>query len=360
MMPQVLSANGMPPRPHPELTRLEPRRILIFKPSAIGDVVHTLPALNLIKRRWPEAEVSWLVTPLCAPLVDGHPQVSEAIVFNRKRYGHAWRSPTASKAMWDFLSGLRDRKFDVVLDFQGLFRSGWMTWMTQARIRVGFDDAREGAPFFYTHAVSSGGWWHQHAIGRYLHLIAALGCDVSPVEFQFVVTEDDRRAVERLLPPGAKFAMLFPGTNWRTKRWPAERFVELARPLKERFGLETVIGGAATDEPLPKSRSVPLIDLTGKTTLRQTIALIERAALVISNDSGPMHIASALGRPLVAIFGPTSPLLTGPYGRMETAIRLDLPCSPCYSRTCSHQSCMQWLEAEPILRLAESQLAAGG
>jgi lipopolysaccharide heptosyltransferase I len=333
-----------------------PRRILIFKPSAIGDVVHTLPILNLLKLRWPAAKISWLITPICAPLVLDHPQVDEVIQFNRKRYGHAWRSPTASAAFFRFMKELRDRQFDWVLDFQGLFRSGWMTWATGAPIRVGFDDAREGAPYFYTHAVPSGGWWHQHAIGRYLHLASALGCAMEPIEFQFAVNDADRASVADMIGATNRFAVLIPGTHWATKRWPAEKFARLVAPLKERFGLDTIVAGGPADA-VEAAQIGAAVNLVGRTTLRQTIALLERAALVVANDSGPMHIASALGRPLVTLFGPTSPILTGPYGRLDTVLRLDIPCSPCYSRTCSHQSCLQWLEIEPVLRLAEKQMS---
>ncbi|HUB24158.1 MAG TPA: lipopolysaccharide heptosyltransferase II [Tepidisphaeraceae bacterium] len=333
-----------------------PRRILIFKPSAIGDVVHTLPILNLLKRRWPEAKISWLLTPICAPLVEGHPQVEEVIQFNRKRYGHAWRSPTASTAFFKFIKGLRDRQFDWVLDFQGLFRSGLMSWGTGAPVRVGFDDAREGAPMFYTHAVSSGGWWNQHAIGRYLHMAAAVGCEMGPVEFRFVCDDADRAAAAAMIPGKNGYAALVPGTHWDTKKWPIEKFARLVKPLKDRFGLECITLGGPADATMAANIQ-GATNLCGRTTLRQTIALIERAALIVANDSGPMHIACALNRPLVALFGPTSPLLTGPYGRPDTVLRLDLPCSPCYSRTCSHQSCLQWLEIEPVLRLAEQQMS---
>jgi heptosyltransferase I len=332
-----------------------PRRILIFKPSAIGDVVHTLPVLNLLKRRWPEAKISWLISPPCREVVEGHPQVDEVILFNRKRYGHAWRSPTASTAFVRFIRDLRDRQFDWVVDFQGLLRSGWMTWATGAPIRVGFDDAREGAPMFYTHAVPSGGWWHQHAIGRYLHLASALGCDMGPVEFRFAVDDADRAAAANMLAGIGRYAVLIPGTHWATKRWPIEKFAGLVAPLRERFGLQTVVAGGPHDAEM-SAKIDGAINLAGRTTLRQTIALLERAALVVANDSGPMHIACALGRPLVCLHGPTSPILTGPYGRMDTVLRLDLPCSPCYSRTCSHRSCLQWLEVEPVLRLAERQM----
>ncbi|MGA2233189.1 MAG: glycosyltransferase family 9 protein, partial [Tepidisphaeraceae bacterium] len=233
---------------------------------------------------------------------------------------------------------------------------GWMTWATGAPVRIGFDDAREGAPLFYTHAVPSGGWWHQHAIGRYLHLACALGCDMGPVEFQFAFDDADRAAVADMLGGVQKYAVVIPGTNWATKRWPAEKFGQLVAPLKQRLGLDTVICGGPDDLAAAKEIG-GAINLVGRTTLRQTIALLERADLVVANDSGPMHIASALGRPLVALFGPTSPVLTGPYGRLETVVRLDLPCSPCFSRSCSHQSCLRWLEIEPVLRLAEEQMS---
>src|SRR5450432_3001508 len=103
-----------------------PQRILIIKPSAIGDVVHALPVLNLLRKKWPAAKISWLVTPVCAGLLDGHPMLDEVIVFNRKRFGHTWRSQTAALALWRFNRDLRERKFDLVIDLQCLFRSGWL------------------------------------------------------------------------------------------------------------------------------------------------------------------------------------------------------------------------------------------
>jgi heptosyltransferase-1 len=331
----------------------EPRRILIIKPSAIGDIVHTLPVLNLLRKRYRNAKLSWLVTPACAALVENHPQVDEVIQFNRKRYGHAWRSPTASAAFFAFIRSLRDRQFDWSLDFQGLFRSGWMSWASGARVRVGFDDAREGATMFYTHPVPSGGWWHQHATGRYLHFASALGCQTQPLEYHFAVSEADRQAVAKMLPE--KYAVLIPGANWLSKRWPAENFAELATRMMQRFGLEAVTIGGPDDREAGE-RIGAAYNLIGRTTLPQTIAVLEKAALVIGNDSGPMHIAAALDRPLVALYGPTNAILTGPYRRLDSVVRVDIPCSPCYSRSCSHQSCLRFLEVEPVMREAERQL----
>jgi ADP-heptose:LPS heptosyltransferase len=150
-----------------------------------------------------------------------------------------------------------------------------------------------------------------------------------------------------------------PGTNWETKRWPVEKFAGMVGPLKERLGLETVVAGAAEDVGL--SGQIPAkFDLTAKTNLRQIVALLERARLVIGNDTGPMHMAAAMGIPLVAAYGPTDPARTGPFGRGDSVVRLDLPCSPCYSRTCSHRSCMEWLEIDPILQTAAEQIDKRG
>jgi heptosyltransferase-1 len=339
------------------LDNLAPRRILIIKPSAIGDIVHALPVLSLVRRRWPAARISWLVTPVCSGLLEGHPLLDEMILFDRKRWGGMWRSPRLAGEWRRFTRELRGREFDLVIDLQGLFRSGWLSWKTGAEVRVGFANARELAPLFYTHRVPIE-TPEQHAIDRYLKLARFIGCDEGPVEFPFATTEGDRAQVSELLRTSVgenRYAVLLPGTNWETKRWPVEKFAGLVGPLRERFGLVSVLaGGSDAGAMAPQIPGV--VDLTCRTTLKQLTALLERAELVVANDSGPMHIASALGRPLVTPFGPTNPVRTGPYGRMDSVIKIDIVCSPCYSRTCSHRSCLRWLDVGPVLRLAEEQM----
>ena len=333
-----------------------PRRILIIKPSAIGDIVHALPVLSLLRRRWPEAKISWIVTPACATLLEGHPLLDELIVFNRRRYGHAWRSPTAMWALWRAAFDLYQHRFDLVIDLQGLFRSGWMAWQTRAPIRIGYSMAREGGWAFYTHRVP-GTPLSMQAVERYLKMADALGLGREPVEFVFATNDADRASVAAKLPPmaaGARFAVLLPGTNWATKRWPVEHFAALVQPIRERFGFETIVAGGPGDAELAAHIAAP--SLAGKTSLRELVALLERADLVIANDSGPMHIAAALGRPLVALYGPTSASRTGPHGRMESVLSVDIPCAPCYSRKCSHQSCLRWITPEMVLKLAAEQL----
>jgi heptosyltransferase-1 len=372
----------------------EPSRILLVKPSSLGDVVHTLPVLALLRRRFPRARITWMLAPACAGLLEGHPLLDEVLVFDRPGLGAAWRRLEGWRELWSFDARLRSGRFDLVLDLQGLLRSSWLAWRTGAPRRIGLACAREGATLLYTHRVGPA-TLERHAVERYLDVAEALGCGRRPVEFPFHVTAEDRAAVAQLVPPGEGFAVLLPGANWPTKRWPAERFAELAQRLDRRLGLRTVVAGGRDVEGIAQAiglcrRAVtgaegpagfptlsrtgagetpavrpsqavpdPVINLAGRTTLRQLVALLERATLVIANDSGPMHIAAALGRPLVAIFGPTNPVRTGPYGRPDCVLRLDLACVPCYSRRCSHGSCLQWLEVESVLAAAERAVGEG-
>lgn len=329
-------------------------RILIIKPSAIGDVVHGLPILNLLRTTYPQATIDWLVTPACAGILDGHPQLNDVIHFDRKRLGGAWKNREVRRELVAFGKRLRDAKYDVVLDLQGLFRSGWMAWKTRAPIRIGFRKAREFAPVFYTHRVDVGSA-EQHAIERYLSIVELLGCPRGPVKYVFPHDDADKVHSHTLVPPGIKFAVLLPGTNWVTKRWPVEHFAALVKPLEVRFGLKTVVAGGPYEASIAGQIGATY-DVTTKTTLRQLVALLERASVVIANDSGPMHIATALGKPLVTMFGPTNPVRTGPFERMDSVVRVGLPCSPCYSKTCSHVSCLTWLYPEMVLARVAREL----
>ncbi|HZL35341.1 MAG TPA: lipopolysaccharide heptosyltransferase II [Tepidisphaeraceae bacterium] len=333
-----------------------PLRILIIKPSAIGDVVHALPVLNLLRGKWPQAKISWLVTPACAGLLDGHSQLDEVIRFERRRFGQSWRDPTAAAGLFGFARDMRERQFDLAIDLQGLFRSGWLSASTRAPVRVGPAGARELGWVFYTHRINTG-TAELHAVERNLRLAEALGLGREPVKFVFPTDDEDRRFVATLAPNGLRYAVFLPGANWDTKRWPPEKFAACVAPLRERFGLESIVAGGSIDTPL--AAQIPgALDLTGRTDLRQLVALLERAQLVIANDTGPMHIAAALGRPLVTMYGPTSPARTGPYGRMGSVVYLDIECRPCLGRHCSHTSCLRKLEPDSILQLAAEQMMA--
>ncbi len=337
----------------PPIFKTPPQRILIIKPSSIGDVVHALPVLNLLRLRWPRAQVSWLITPGCAGLLEGHPQIDELIHFDRRLMSDNWKSLTSFRDMLRFRQTLRERRFDLVIDLQGLFRSGWLAWATDAPVRVGSSNAREFGWIFCTHLAPVS--WEHHAVRRYLIVADFLGLGQKPVKFILPIDDADRTFARELLGGDEPVAVLLPATHWMTKRWPVENFAALVEPLNRRFGLRSVVAGGV--DAAKMASAIPgATNLAGKTNLRQLAALLERADLVIANDTGPMHIAAALNRPLVTMFGPTDPNQTGPWGRMDSVVRVDIACSPCESRTCSHQSCMRWLGVEAVLAVAERQL----
>jgi ADP-heptose:LPS heptosyltransferase len=300
-------------------------------------------------------------------MIEGHPQLDEVILFDRKRLAGWWRNPRTFAALSTFKRDLRARAFDLVLDLQGLFRSGWLAKKTKAAVRVGFANAREGAWLFYTHRVPID-TMEQHAVERYLKLARFIGCE-GETRFVFPHTDADRTRVRAMLVDGSdgaterrsdegwvpRYAVLAPTTNWETKRWPTERFAGLVPLLRERYGLASVLIGGP-DVAGMSGRIPGTINLGGRTSLRELCALIEGASLVVANDSGPMHIAAAMNRPLVTVFGPTNPVRTGPYQRMGSVVRLNLSCSPCYSRTCSHQSCLRWLPEESVVAVAAREM----
>lgn len=347
------ASSPLPPSPAAGVLEGEPPgRVLIIKPSAIGDVVHALPVLRLMRSAWPSAHIAWLVTPACAGLLEGHPLLSEVILFERKRFGRAWRSPGAAAELGRFVTSIRGR-FDLVVDLQGLLRSGLLTFATAAPRRVGLASAREGAAWFYTRQVrdtGDDGKGGRHAVERYLDVAEALGLGRGPVRFEFNTSQRHRDEARMQLGErdDRPFAVLVPGANWPTKRYPPGHFAEVARGLRSELGLRVVTVGGPSDRWAAGDIG-PDLDLCGKTSLAVTTAVLERAAVVISNDTGPMHIAAALGRPLVALFGPTSEALTGPYGQPGACVRVALPCAPCLSRSCSHQSCMAWLTPRVVL-----------
>ena len=332
-----------------ELPR-EPQRILIIKPSALGDIVHALPALHLLHERFPKAKIDWLVVPAFASLLDGHPLLNAIVPFDRKRFANWFWNAKTAVAFLKFHQRLRNVRYDLVIDLQGLFRSGWFTWASGSPARVGFSYAREGARWFYTHRVPTR-THEKHAVERYLDIAEALGCGRGPVRVQFAVDEAARESVTRMIGSDQPYAVLLPGTNWDTKRWPLEKFIALTKPIEQEIGLHVIIAGGADVAGM----AIPsATNLAGKTNLKQLVALLEKASLVVGNDSGPTHIAAALGRPLVTLYGATNPVRTGPYGRDDSVVQLDLPCRPCYSRKCSHTSCLNWISVEDVMRTARS------
>ena len=327
-------------------------KILILKPSSLGDVIQALPVLRLLKRHWPGAQIFWWLEAGLAPLLEADPDLAGVVRFERKRWGR----PRHWLEMGRSIGWLRAQRFDLVIDLQCLARSAIFAWLANGQRLVGLDEVREGARGFYDLAVPRRSF-HTHAVDWYLSVLPPLGV---PVDFQFewlparpaVAAE-----VRRKWPGAGRWMALQPGARWRNKRWPAESFATLARTLAQAHPeLRWVVLGDAGDRPLGEliAAAVPerCLNLCGETTLLEMIEWLRRCELLITNDTGPMHAAAALGRPLVALFGPTEPRRTGPYGQSRHVVRLDLPCSPCLKPRCHHirvDECLQALSPAQVL-----------
>ena len=336
-------------------------KILILKPSSLGDVIQALPVLRLLKLHFPGAEIFWWIDSALAPLIEGDPDLAGVVRFERKRWGKPRHWPEMLRSVrW-----LREQNFDLVIDLQCLARSGAFAWLARGKFLAGLDEVREGARGFYDLAVPRKSF-HTHAVDWYLAVLPALGVPVHK-NFQWLPERPEIAAAinSKFKTQNSKLILLQPGARWKNKRWPAEHFAGLVRALAGKFPAARFgILGDPGDRPLGEiiSQAAPerCLNLCGATSLPEMIEWIRRCDLLITNDTGPMHVAAALGRPLVALFGPTEPRRTGPYGQLENVLRLDLPCSPCLKSDCAYEKtdeCLRALSPATVLARVEKLLA---
>jgi lipopolysaccharide heptosyltransferase II len=335
-------------------------KILILKPSSLGDVVQALPVLRLLKRHLPESGIFWWIDSQLAPLLEGDPDLIGIVRFERRR----WASPRHWPEMLRSICWMRAQNFDWVIDLQCLARSGTFAWLANGKFLIGLDEPREGARGFYDVAVRRPSF-HTHAVDWYLAVLPRLGVPVH-TNFQWLPERPEIAATvkSKWQTDGARWIALQPGARWLTKCWPAEYFAELGRLLAKSFlDVHFVILGDGKDKSLGEiiSRAAPerCLNLCGQTSLPEMVEWLRLCDLMVTNDTGPMHVATALGKPLVALFGPTDPRRTGPYGHLENVLRLDLPCSPCLKSHCHYEKpneCLNALSPAMVFEFARKKL----
>ena len=349
-----------------DLSRRDFARILIVKPSSLGDVVHALPVLHGLRVRYPQARIDWLLAAPFVPLLEGHPELNEVIVFDRGRFGRVGRSPRVALEFVRFLRELRRRRYDLVIDLQGLFRSGLIARAAGALVRLGFRAARELGWLGYTDYLPAGDP-DMHAVDRNYQVARLLGFAQEPVRFTLPVPEGMQLEAARLLNSAGvraedRVVLVAPGARWETKRWPVEHFGRTVCALEQASGTRCVLVGGKDEAELcgqvaraaggAEGVGGAPVNLAGRTSLPQLVALIARADVVLCHDSAAAHLAAALERPLVCLTGPTNPRRTGPYGRFEQVLQLPLECAPCYFRRlaqCPYQQrCLRELEPERV------------
>jgi lipopolysaccharide heptosyltransferase I len=341
-----------------QLRRLEPHKVCIIKPSSLGDIIHSLPILPALRSLFPLAHITWIVNSSFRTLLEGHPDLDRVVAYARSGSGVRLGGVVATT---NLCAMLWNERFDLTVDLQGLMRSGLMTLATRAKVRVGMSDAREGAGWAYTHRVSASRR-KVHAVDRVLSVAAALGEPDAKASFlvPFGVSELSwaRETLANLPRP---WFVLNLGARWLTKRWPPEHFAGVARRAFAEFGAGVIAVGSSGDQPLVQSLrhhlgSVPLLDLSGRTTLLQLAALASESDLFLSNDTGPLHLAVAAGATAVGIYTCTNPVLTGPYGPRATTVSSCVWCAPSFRKRCSRLECMRELSPEKVWTVVKSRL----
>ncbi|MCG8618966.1 MAG: glycosyltransferase family 9 protein [Desulfobacterales bacterium] len=303
------------------------RRILIVKPSALGDIVHSLPVLNALSKKFPGARIDWVVAHGLHKFLEGHPMIHKLWVIKKDQWKQLSRLRQTFGEINLLRKNLGSQGYDVCIDLSGLFRSGLISGFSRARIRLGFKESDEGSPLFYTHRIH--GSMKIHAIDRYLKLAGFMGCRTDEVVYPFA-PYDPCPPIMKTLP--GRYVVMSPSAGKPANRWPAERFGELAA----RLNLPVVVIASAAEagiaDAVVSASNGNAVSIAGKTGLKELLPVIEKADYFICNDTGPMHIAAALKVPVFAIFGPANPLRTGPYGSGHTVIQKCFPCSPCYAK----------------------------
>ena len=309
----------------------QPKKILIILHGSIGDVTRALPLAGALRRGFPAARIVWSVEPPSLPLLRGNEAIDEILIFDRPR----WQS-----ALIGFLAEVRRRKFDLVLDLQRHFKSGLISRWSGASFRLGFhrDDSKEFNWIFNNLHIEAYG----DAISKLEHygkFIDALGIERGDLRWDFRLTTAERAAVEKhLLPAQRDFAVLFAGTRWQSKQWLPAQIAECADVLKREFDLDAVLLGSSADEKIARQSAAEartnVVNLVGRTSLREAIGIIEKAKLAVGPDTGLMHIAAAVGTPVISLWGATDPARTGPHCFADLVIRGRAPCVPCNRRQC--------------------------
>ncbi len=320
---------------------MKPNRILIVKLSSLGDLFHALPAVHCLREQL-DAEIHWVTQTEYAGLVGCFTDVSRIIVYNRRApirgFGALWRE-------------LRAEKYDLVVDLQGLLKSALIARLARAGRRIGPSFAREGSRLFYT-SLAGPRQRNRHAVEENMDIVRYLGLNPTPPLFPVKFPE------HKLDTPGPRIGLI-PFSRWPSKNWPSANFAETCRRLRPETGGTFYLFGGGDDAAgcVAIAGQLPgaAVNLAGTTSLVETGSILKQMDLVIANDTGPMHMAAACGVPVLALFGPTDPKRTGPYGARHRVLQSPLPCQPCRQRVCVRKE-GDCLSALPVSEVVETAL----
>jgi 3-deoxy-D-manno-octulosonic-acid transferase/heptosyltransferase-1 len=347
--------------------------ILIIRLSAIGDVVHALSVLAPLKKHFSDCKITWVIEEEAADILKSYSGIDRVIVSRRKRWLRQLKSGQVMKALRQataFVKTLRSQEYDLMLDFQGLFKSGIISFLSRSKRKIGYKNAREGSTLFYSEK-SPATDFNDHAIKRHQVILKHLGINDSEISYEPLFDMSDERAVVNLfdntgVDRNKLLVTVHPAATWKTKIWPKEKVVELCDRLVNEFSCQVVLIGSYAEEPFLTDMAFraknEVKNLAGKTKLSELACLIAKSDLLVTTDSGPMHIACASSTPVVAIMGPTAPWRTGPFGDDYRVVRHELPCSPCFKRAecpLEHHKCMEEISVEEVFKTCCNWLKQG-
>ncbi|SHK55766.1 heptosyltransferase-1 [Selenomonas ruminantium] len=337
------------------------KNFLIVKLSAIGDVIHALPVAYALKEQYPDSHITWVVEPPAFELVSMSPYIDEVILFEKKKF----------KSIGGFLREygpikrkIQKRRYDAVLDLQGLFKSAAIARLGQAPVKLGMCNMREFSDKISKPVV--GAHANGHIVERYLDVARALGCPVNEVRFTLDVPDREANLAHQIFAQaGANmdnpYVVLAVGANWPNKRWPTEYFAALADFLYDRQLIPVLVGGGMVDEQraaeICSHSEVPPLNLVGRTNFKQLAYILQNTRLTVGGDTGPVHLSAGLGTPTIMLMGPTDANRNGPYGQLHHAIEVDRPCRYCWQRACPKQlDCLAAITTEQVLKKVEEIL----
>ena len=322
------------------------KRILILKPSALGDIVHTLPLLASLKKSFPSWEIWWAVKKKFSELLVDHPYLEGTIVWQEGKF-------------WQFVKKIRRKRFDIVLELQGLFRTGLIAYLSGAKERWGFspEESKEYQFIFLNEKVKPKS---PHVVDKNLEVIEKLGAK-RKVEFLIPERKEAIKYIEEHLrklniSPTDKLIAFIPGGGWSNKMWSEDKFAGLGRKLTVKNNWKVLILWGPNEFERAtsiKEKSKEKLLLSPPTTISQLISLLKKCSLVIGGDTGPLHLAAALNIPVIGLYGPTPPSRNGPFTEKREVIYHDLLCSPCWRSRCHTRECMAAIEIDEVIQATE-------
>jgi heptosyltransferase-1 len=344
-------------------------KILFIRLSSLGDLILTLPTLKAIKERYPSAHVTWLVQDALQDVLSGNPYLDEILPLDLLSMTDKYATPqTWLRGGRRFFRNIgrayhifRKRKFDVVLEFQALFKSGIFASLKRGAERYGFKNAREMSHLFLNHPIFVRDK-SRHAVENYLQFARHFGCSTKEVEFPIYIPPEDERYIDQLLlqegiRPGDFTVFVSATARWHSKFWDQEAFARVGDELVRRYGAKLLFSGLPSEvdylNGIREMMHQDALIMAGRTNIKQFLALIKRSRLFVGVDSGSMHAAAAFRVPTIALFGPSNPRWIGPYGQEQGILKVDLPCAPCNRRECSDRSCMLGITPEMVLKKVE-------